>query len=233
MLPKTWDYSHVNTQGRNLFILRDMGHRIDAIQRTLLEALEETVLRGFFSTIYCEGYYGEYIPAFPATYTQQELKSALTFEGGGWGCLELFTHGHRKSIIEGKLRVIGVDNTSMRDEEVRRMKRILELHDKNSARTLTKEEGFELDYLLGPGTYNFTDARSGSSVEMIVKDMDEQKLKTAGLVYGDAHLELMMKLFRERGIGYALYFPGITNVSAEQERVYIEQIYARQKMRSQ
>ncbi len=224
MLPRMWDYSHTNPKGKNVFIFADTSHISEDIHNTLLDELEVMTSRGFFSTIYCEGSQGEYISQFPTSYTESDLKSALKRERGKWGCIELFSHRHRKKILDGKLIVLGVDNESILCEQLRRAKRIIELGDKNTVGVLTKEECLELDYLLGPGFDNFTHARSGSSVESILKDMTERTIQTAGLVYGNSHLELMMQLLKEKGIGYASYFPGQTERSAEQGRKYIERL---------
>jgi len=214
-----WNYEHANPDGKTVFILRDTGHIVPEIQEKLLKEADRLIKQHFFNNLFVEGCQGEYVSGFYHIPSEELVKQEIQKEMGKWSAMDILAYRFRKEISNGFFRMYGVEDKILFERQKNAAKRVSQLGVKFLKKQDTSEERLEFDRELQL-FYSLSYQRSQAAVDMLVKQMGNLSINTAGLNFGDGHYKDMTKLLKQKGIGYISYFPGKPDIPKESALEY-------------
>ena len=218
-----WNYKNAKPNGKNLFIFRDTCHVDSAIQDSLLRGLELAINRGFFHLLFSEGHTGNMQLRYDSGMSELDVKKVLSQKTGRYAsAVEILSY--RLQETKNNTAIIwGVESREHFKEQIASIKKIEALIKKHTAGIISPLEGMELDQLIlndGIISNNRTIHAAKNAFEL----MNEWKVDTAGIIFGEGHYELLTVELKKQGTGYISYFPGKQPAKIEDALNYIAKL---------
>lgn len=201
-----WNYENAKTEGKNLFIFRDTSHLITDVQEKILTELDLAINRGFFHLLFIEGCAGNFQLEYDLGITESDIKRVISQRRGKYSAVQVLSY----RLQEAKNRSViihGVDNRRSLDEQISNAQRAAVLTRKLNSGTLTQLEAIEMDNIISRDEV-LTNDRTIDAVKTMTKVMDEWRVNTAGVVFGEGHYNLLADELKKQKIGYVSYYPG-------------------------
>jgi hypothetical protein len=215
-----WNYEHINPSGRNVFLFRDADHASATIQDRLTEEVELAINENKFKYLFSEGFLGKYrrIPPF---LTEERFREIVGQPNGTVIAVDML--GYRLHRMQNpNFCIYGVDNPEL-----------IKLHITlfNIIYQIESEYPIDADLLstLKNQTTEISNRRTLYSANTIINLMNQNNLRSAGLIFGAAHTPIFLEELRRDNIGCALYYPGQTQSNEEDIREYVKTLTGRVK----
>jgi hypothetical protein len=201
-----WDFTNERVGGKNVFVFRDTNHTDEGIQDRIYDEVYAKIQQKKFGTLFVESWSGDYT-LYPRSWSEQHLRNmAMQNSGRCLGAHELLNFKRASDAQLGRIKIYGVDQEEIFEKHRDVLRLYVQLASMCNGR-VGDEERAEFD-ALNKRCLALCKRRSLWAAESAVNQMDLWGLKSAGLVFGDAHYDVIADHLRRRGVGVVSYFPG-------------------------
>lgn len=201
-----WNYENLNSSGRNVYFFRDTNHTSGDIQERILTQLSSAINRNLFDTLFIEDSLGVYQTPYDSSYSEEMIRQ-LEMKEGVLDPVEILAFRLREKIAMGSFRIYGVEEEDIFDQHGTVIRQAAELYVQMLGKPKTPESDLEWDRLVRASNH-LAHLRNQIAVDNLVKYMEDSSLENAGIIFGNGHYCEMSELLKQKGIGYASYYPG-------------------------
>jgi hypothetical protein len=211
-----WDTTHLKGSG-NIFLYMDRNHADPVVQGRLADELEGGLKTGQFSVLLCEGCEGRFSTDYSGFADEDSFRQQINTEFNREPfAIELVAYRHPG------IEMIGVDNAELLG---RQRKIVSQIAGIIGQKGLDRNDSL-LDEAVRVGlaslhiVYSIVEnLRTMHALEEIIGHMDGSR--NIGLVFGNGHSAKFTEGFRDAGIGYAVFDPGVPQKDYSRDLGYV------------
>ena len=217
-----WNYKNWVNNGRNIYVFRDTIHSSQEIQDIIYNEATDKINSSQFDVLFIEGSEGK-IKALNGSRSvckkamlnkkSPEYERVFKYMSGAAAKLYL---DMMNRINNNTFSIYGVDSYELIREQIKELNKLAQMDfglETIDPSDLIDDINDNMDYIV--------EERSAYAVDSINKYMKELGINSAGLIFGNGHINDITEGFKKNGIGYASFYPGRSIPSADEFMLYI------------